>query len=85
MQTKFRIQSGELPKLIALLKTLLSKEEEIEVTVKPTREPKAREKESKQEYWDRIDRTINNLEQSENVVSFTEEELEEYSNKLTGK
>ena len=82
---KFRIQSGEVPKLTALLKTLLSKEEEIEVTVKPTQEPKAREKESKQEYWDKIDRAINNLEQGENVVSFTEEELEEYSNKLTGK
>ena len=84
MQTKFRLQSNELSRLFALLKTLLSKEDEIEVTVQPTQEPKAEEKESKQEFWDRIDRAINNLESGENVVSFNEEELEDYSNKLAG-
>ncbi|OFX48901.1 MAG: hypothetical protein A2046_07915 [Bacteroidetes bacterium GWA2_30_7] len=85
MQSTFRLKASELPDLITVLKTLFKKEKMVEITVRPARETSLEKAESKEEYWARIDRSIENLEKGEHIVSFTEEEFDKFSNELIEK
>ena len=75
MQTTFSLTASELPDLIAVLKTLFKKEKVVNITVNGVSENTLEKKETREEYWERIDRAIKNLDEGKNVVSFTGEEF----------
>jgi hypothetical protein len=81
MQTVMRVKSSEIPQLVALLKTLFKNEEEVEIIVNPIAKEDGK-KESRKEYWRRINKAIEDVENGGELISFTESEFEKYSEKL---
>ena len=85
MQTILRINTTELPDLMAVLKTLFKKEKVVEVTVNPAPAISLGKKETRKEYWTKLEKRLKNLDEGKNTVTFTEEEFEKYSDKLAAK
>ncbi|MBI4646058.1 MAG: hypothetical protein HY738_05530 [Bacteroidia bacterium] len=85
METTFRLKTSELPDFVTVMKTLLKKEKVIEITVRPARETNLEKVETKEEYWARINRAIENLDKGENIISFTEDEFDRFSSELREK
>lgn len=82
MEATIRISLNELtPAFIDDLKRLFKGSEELELTIGPSNDFGLNRKETKEEYLNRIAHVLQNLEQGRSI-SFTEEQLDEYANRL---
>jgi hypothetical protein len=82
MEATIRISLNELtPAFIDDLKRLFKGSEELELTIGPSNDFGLKRKETREEYLNRIDRVLDNLEKGR-FTSFSEEELGEYANRL---
>ena len=77
METIFRIKPNELTlDFLDRVKTLFNNEEVIEISITPVSDFGLTKKESKEEYKDRVNKAIKNLEANRDTVSFSEDEFE---------
>ncbi len=82
MEATIKLTLNELtPGFIKELKGLFNNEQEIELTIEPLNDFGLNKKETKEDYLKRINQTLENLEKGKSL-SFSEEELDEYSEKL---
>ena len=85
MQTIFRLKASDLPDLVAVLKTLFKKEKVIEIAVNTVSGNTLEKKETKKEYWAKLNKRLKNLDKGQNLVSFTGEEFERFVAERTEK
>ena len=79
MEATIRISLNELtPDFINRLKSFISNDQEIELTINPVNDFGLNRKETKEEYINRIQLALKNLSEGKSV-SFSEEELDEFS------
>lgn len=77
METIFRIKPEELTiDFLDKLKTLFQNEGVIEISISPMSDFGLTKKEGKKEYQNRVNKAIRNLEENNNVISFSEDELD---------
>ncbi|MBE0663054.1 MAG: hypothetical protein IH597_11380 [Bacteroidales bacterium] len=82
MEATIRISINELtPDFVKKLKMLLNKDQEIELTINPVGDFGLNNKESKEEYIQRIQEALTNLSNGK-FVAFSEQELDEFSENL---
>ena len=78
MEAAYRLNVTELPDFMKALKALFKKEAVLEVTVNTIPKNSLAYKETREEYFARIDQSIKDLDERKNVVSFTGEEFEKH-------
>ena len=85
METVLKIKVSDLDiDFIKVIKSLIKKEREIEITVTSATDFGLNKTETKEEYIARIKRAIKSVEKG-NVVSFTEEKFDKLNENLIGK
>ena len=83
METVIRIRSNELtPDFLNKIKALFNKEEELEISISPITDFGLNKKESREEYVNRINLAIKNLDKRTGNVSLSESEFENLTNDL---
>lgn len=83
METVIRIRSNELtPDFLNKIKALFNKEEELEISISPISDFGLNKKESREEYVNRINLAIKNLDKRTGNVSLSESEFENLTNDL---
>ncbi|TAL62061.1 MAG: hypothetical protein EPN85_03430 [Bacteroidetes bacterium] len=87
MQTVLRIKPSELNShFLQALKSLFKDAAGLEIIVNTaTTADTIFSSESRSAYWKRINKAIKDVEDGKNVISFTAEEFEKYSDKLASK
>ncbi len=80
MDTVYRIKISELGMdFIHSMQLLFKKADEVEIIVHKT---KTKKKETREEYWKRIDRAIEDVKNNRNLIRFTGEEYEAMMKKM---
>ena len=83
METVIRIRSNELtPDFLNKIKALFNKEEELEISISPISDFGLNKKESREEYVNRINLAIKNLDKRTGNVTLSESEFENLTNDL---
>lgn len=83
METVFRLKPNQLNiGLVNAIKALFSDNKELEIIVHSAISTGSDERETREEYWARIDKAIENVENGKNVVRFTGKEFEEFTQKM---
>ncbi len=83
METVIRIRSNELtPDFLNKIKALFSKDEELEISISPVSDFGLNKKESREEYVNRINLAIKNLDKQTGNVSLSDSEFENLTNDL---
>ncbi|HLG36167.1 MAG TPA: hypothetical protein VI757_14915 [Bacteroidia bacterium] len=83
MQTTFRINVTDINEnFLKVLRALLKKNKKAEITVQSVSESSATERDASRLYWEEIASRIKNAELGKNLVSFSEDEFENFSNEL---
>lgn len=83
METVFRLKVSELNTgLIKALQSIFQNTGEVEIIVHPVAKSLNKQVETRDEYWARINRAIDDVENDRNVVSFTGDEFEALVKKL---
>ena len=86
METTIRLKSSELtPAFVEKLKAFFEKDDELEIAITPISDFGLNSKESEEKYMDRVNRAIKNLENSEDISSFSEDEFESLTKYLLQK
>jgi len=86
MQTTYRLKVSELSSdFLKSVKSLFKKDAEIEITVSNFDDFGLNKTETKEEYWARINKAIDNVEKGKNLIRFTGDEFEELTKKLLNK
>jgi hypothetical protein len=86
MQTVVRLKLSELnADFINTIKTLFKKEKELDIFISSVDDKNFPEFETKEKYQQRLNKAIENAEKGKHLISFTEEEFEEYSKSLSRK
>ena len=81
METVYRLKVSELGMdFIHSLKTLFKNADELDIIVHKTKA--LNKKETREEYWARIDRAINDVKNNRNLIRFTGEEYEAMMKKM---
>lgn len=84
MQTVLRIKVSDLDTdFLAAIKTLFRREQEIEITISPAHDFDLTKTETKEEYLNRLNKAIENVEQGK-VVVLSSEELDNLNKQLIG-
>lgn len=82
MDATFRISLSELtPGFIADLKSIFSEKQEMKVTIEPVNDFGLNRKETKEEYFRRINEVLGNLEKGRSVA-YSEKEFEQFVENL---
>jgi hypothetical protein len=86
MDAVIKVSSSEFDEeLFKKIKSLIKKIGNAEVTIAVTNKTENLfRNESKKEYWDRLNKSVTDIEEGKGVV-FTMDELEEYIHKLPGR
>jgi len=85
MQTVLKIKVSDLDvDFVKAIKTLFKHNQEIEITVSPANDFGLNKTETKQEYIDRLKKSIKNAEAG-NIIAFTDKEFETVNKNLLGK
>lgn len=80
MESTFQIKILELDSnFIEGIKKLFGNEREIQITVSSSTDFGLNIKESNEEYFNRLETALKNLKEKKNVVSLSEDELDEFS------
>ncbi len=83
METAIRIKSNELtPDFLKKIKALFSKEEELEISISPVSDFGLNKKESREEYVNRVNLAIRNLDKQTDTISLSDSEFENLTNDL---
>ena len=86
MQTIVRLKLSELNNdFIETIKTLFKKEKELNIFISSVKDVNFPEFETKQGYEQRLNKAIENAEKGKHLISFTEEEFQEYTRSLSPK
>ena len=86
MEAVFRVKVSEIDEaFLKVIKSLFIKDREIEVTFNSSIDFDLYKHESKEEYFNRLNKAIENVENGVNLVSFTEKEFDELTNNLLNK
>jgi len=82
MDATLRISLSELtPGLIANLKSIFSEKQEVKLTIEPVSDFGLNRRETKEEYFMRINEVLKNLEQGRSVA-YSEEEFDQFVENL---
>lgn len=82
MQTVIKVKVSELyTDFLAAIKTLFRREQEVEITISATNDFGLTKPETKEEYLNRLNRAIENIEKGK-VVVFSPEELDNLNEQL---
>jgi len=80
METTFHLKLSELDlNFLEGIKKLFGNDREIQITVSSSTDFELNLKETTEEYFVRIEKSLNNLNNGKNIVSLTEDELDEFS------
>ncbi len=83
METVIRIRSNELtPDFLNKIKALFNKEEELEISISPVSDFGLNKKESREEYVNRVNLAIRNLDKQTDNVSLSDTDFENLTNDL---
>jgi len=83
METVIRIRSNELtPDFLNKIKALFSKDEELEISISPVSDFELNKKESREEYVNRVNMAIRNLDKQTGNVSLSDTDFENLTNDL---
>ena len=83
METVIRIRSNELtPDFLNKIKALFSKDEELEISISPVSDFELNKKESREEYVNRVNMAIRNLDKQTSNVSLSDTDFENLTNDL---
>lgn len=83
MEIVFRLKVSELNNgLIKAMQSIFQNTCEVEIIVHPVTKSLNEQVETRDEYWARINRAIDDVENNRNVVSFTGDEFEALVKKL---
>jgi hypothetical protein len=83
METVFRIRTNELtPDFFNKIKALFNKEEELEISISPVSDFGLNKKESSEEYVNRVNKAIRNLDKQTGNVSLSDSDFENLTNDL---
>lgn len=86
MQTVVRLKLSELNSdFIKTIKALFKKEKELDIFISSVNDKSFPELETKENYEQRLNKAIDNAEKGKHLISFTEEEFEEYTRSLSHK
>ena len=86
MQTAVRLKLSELNNdFLKTIKALFKKEKELDIFISSVKDKNFPEFETKEIYERRLNKAIENAEKGKHLISFTEEELEEYTRSLSPK
>ncbi|MCF8374398.1 MAG: hypothetical protein K9H64_22445 [Bacteroidales bacterium] len=86
MEAVFRLKVSEIDEaFLKVIKSLFVKDKEIEVTFNSSTGIDLFEHESREQYFNRLDKAIENVENGVNLVSFSEEEFDELTKNLLNK
>jgi len=83
METVIRIRTNELtPDFFNKIKALFNKEEELEISISPVSDFGLNKKESREEYVNRVNKAIRNLDKQTSNVSLSDSDFENLTNDL---
>jgi hypothetical protein len=83
METVIRIRSNELtPDFLNKIKALFNNEEELEISISPVSDFGLNKKESREEYVNRVNNAIRNLDKQTSNVSLSDSDFENLTNDL---
>lgn len=83
MDTVYRLKVSELGiDFVQSIQALFKKADEVEIIVHKTKVNSLKKKETREEYWERIDRSIADVKNNRNLIRFSPQEFEEYSKQL---
>jgi hypothetical protein len=83
METTMHISPSELtPAWLKKVKALFENENELQITIKPSKRNYLAANESNEEYITRVNKAIENIESGDDVVSISAAEFDKLANKL---
>ncbi len=83
MEATIKLKLNEItPDFIKNLKTLFGSDKQVQITIQSLADHKLNTKETKEEYFARINNTLRKLQEGK-AIYFSEQELDEYARKMT--